>query len=258
MFRDQTISLETLFQNRIFHIPDYQRGYAWETKPQLEDFIKDLELLPIGRDHYTGTVVLYDNLETKSDQKGNLYHIYDVVDGQQRLTTTVLLLDAIQRELRQFESLQAMAVQLKANYVCVLDQVGQPNSKLKLNSDCHDFYFGRVLEQETYLGGPKISSHRRLDETKGYFADYLKQKQIDLETDYENWLREFAAKVRHHLKVLLHVISQEADVGVIFETMNNRGKDITELEKIKNYLLYLSSKLHLAEEHTQNLSKQIN
>lgn len=44
-------------------------------------------------------------------------------------------------------------------------------------------------------------------------------------------------------------MGNEAEAGVIFETMNNRGKQITELEKVKNYLLYLSSKLNLEEEH---------
>lgn len=50
-------TLDEIFANRMFRIPDYQRGYAWEQQ-QWADLIQDLELLPAGRNHFTGTLVL--------------------------------------------------------------------------------------------------------------------------------------------------------------------------------------------------------
>ena len=44
--------LSLLFQNRLFRIPDYQRGYAWQ-KEQLNDFWEDIENLRDGKNHYT-------------------------------------------------------------------------------------------------------------------------------------------------------------------------------------------------------------
>ena len=50
-------SLSSLFNNKIFRIPDYQRGYAWGDK-QLDDFWEDLVTLPFDRFHYTGMLSL--------------------------------------------------------------------------------------------------------------------------------------------------------------------------------------------------------
>ena len=50
-------SLQNIFKDRIFKIPDYQRGYAWTTK-QLKDFWEDIVNLPTDRHHYTGSLSL--------------------------------------------------------------------------------------------------------------------------------------------------------------------------------------------------------
>ena len=91
---DNVISLNDLFHNRIFRVPDYQRGYSWERR-QVREFLEDLELLMPQRFHYTGTVVLYEPPASKSrlmDVEGKTYNPVEIVDGQQRLTTIVLLL----------------------------------------------------------------------------------------------------------------------------------------------------------------------
>ena len=55
-------SLKSIFKDRIFKIPDYQRGYAWSTK-QLKDFWEDVINLPIDRYHYTGVLSLKTKME---------------------------------------------------------------------------------------------------------------------------------------------------------------------------------------------------
>ena len=50
-------NLATIFNNRVFRIPDYQRGYAW-AEPQLNDFWDDLDRLDARRTHYTGQLTL--------------------------------------------------------------------------------------------------------------------------------------------------------------------------------------------------------
>ena len=71
---DNVIYLNNLFQNRIFRVPDYQRGYSWE-RQQVSEFLDDLELLAPGRYHYTGTVVLHepDPKSALMDIEGNTY-----------------------------------------------------------------------------------------------------------------------------------------------------------------------------------------
>ena len=94
-------SLSDLFQNKLFRIPDYQRGYAWKQN-QLIDFWDDVMNLQEDRYHYTGLLSL--KAVPKSESKGwgndkwlldSGFKAYHVVDGQQRLTTFSILMNEI-------------------------------------------------------------------------------------------------------------------------------------------------------------------
>lgn len=85
-------SLSEIFNESIFRIPDYQRGYAWLTD-QLVDFWEDLVNLPQGKNHYTGLLSIKrvnDWSTSYKDEEWLLnkgYKLFHIVDGQQRLTT---------------------------------------------------------------------------------------------------------------------------------------------------------------------------
>src|SRR5574344_1757117 len=95
-------SLSQIFQNKIFRIPDYQRGYAWQDL-QLRDFWEDVVNLQTDRYHYTGLLSLKVLSRQDSQKLGNEdawllqsgFKAYHIVDGQQRLTTFVILLNEI-------------------------------------------------------------------------------------------------------------------------------------------------------------------
>ena len=81
------INIQDLFKNRYFFIPDYQRGYSWG-KEQLEDLRKDIEnMFNKNHKHFTGTIV--------AAKVGKSSNKYDIVDGQQRLMTLVILIKEI-------------------------------------------------------------------------------------------------------------------------------------------------------------------
>lgn len=93
--------LSLIFPNRSFRIPDYQRGYAWQ-QSQLADFWDDLINLQPDRYHYTGLLSLKPLKRRETDgwgsdrwmiEKG--FQACHVADGQQRLTTFVILLNEI-------------------------------------------------------------------------------------------------------------------------------------------------------------------
>src|ERR1051325_538129 len=99
---EEPISLDLLFRQKIFRIPDYQRGYAWQ-REQLKAFWEDLVNLSDNRSHYTGVLTLKDipsNTIPNTEKEFWLveelsYHVYHVVDGQQRLTTFIIFLQAL-------------------------------------------------------------------------------------------------------------------------------------------------------------------
>ncbi len=238
-------SIEEIFTRRILCIPDYQRGYAWQ-KAQWDDLREDLELLEGDREHYTGTLVLHAQGQRHKDEEGTSYDVFDIVDGQQRLTTLVLVLDAIRREMKGEERWSKLAEGIRKRYLSVTDlATGQPLFKLQLNPDTHEFFEKKIIADEPGPQEAKILSHKRLTGAKRYFNDYLssmKQKQGE---NFDQWLIQFYSKVTSQLKVSLYNVGDAAEVGVIFEVMNDRGKALSELEKVKNYLLYLSSKLNV-------------
>ena len=242
------ISLEDLFHKRVFSVPDYQRGYAWGQE-QITDFLDDLEILSPDRFHYTGTVVLHrraDRTELE-DEGGNTYAHVDIVDGQQRLTTIVLLLDAIQKSLLGPDgAAMPLARGIARNYIAATDPNGLPIHKLTLNRDTKDFFRSYVLDADHAFPAAN-AAHMRLRGAQAQIRDYLAQHIKDKEGAQKNdWLRELQAKVTKRLGFTLFMVDDEAEVGVIFEVMNDRGKLLTDLEKVKNYLLYLGSAVGFA------------
>ncbi|MFW6116744.1 MAG: DUF262 domain-containing protein, partial [bacterium] len=251
-------TIDKLFTDRMFRVPDYQRGYAWEQQ-QCQDILDDLELLSEDQEHFFGLLIMHarsDASGTVVDEKGHSYHLYDIVDGQQRLTTVVLFLDALRREMERFEPLQILASGLQERFIVTHDMIGRPRPKLTLNRDTHDFFYTSVLKLGEGIIGPTIRSHELLAQASAHFDAYLDGKRRELGEDYSEWLTAEYLKIIQRLTVVLYTVRSQTDAGVVFETMNNRGKDLTELEKVKNYMLYLAGKLELPAEH--NLEEMIN
>jgi hypothetical protein len=250
-------SLQQLFVDRVFRVPDYQRGFAWEER-QITELLEDMETLPAGRDHYTGTLVLHraDNGHEITDDAGTSYSLYDVVDGQQRLTTISILLDRLAAELSAFDEAEALADGTRRMYIAARDPHGTPLYKLTLNDDSRAFFRDAILEAHPVIAGPTIASHSRLIAAKERFSSYLTAKRAELDGGYEAFLRDLHAKITRQLKWTLYEVETSADVGVIFEVMNDRGKALSELDKVKNYLMYVGSKLVDYEHH--DLDEDIN
>ena len=79
-------SLNQFFAGKFFEVPQYQRSYAWE-KENIRELFEDIqEALQTKANHYIGTVVL-----AKTDRP----EVFNIVDGQQRLTTLVMFIRAI-------------------------------------------------------------------------------------------------------------------------------------------------------------------
>ena len=90
--------LDDLLSRRLFRIPHYQRAYSWQHK-QRHDMFEDIKQLKDKSEdsfHFMATVV---GLRRDTRSISNRYNIIEIVDGQQRLTTLVLLLKAIEKKL---------------------------------------------------------------------------------------------------------------------------------------------------------------
>ena len=254
---NNVVSLDDLFHKRVFRIPDYQRGYSWGNR-QVREFLEDLELLGPGRFHYAGTVILHALHKSEAqrmDKGGDQYFPVAVVDGQQRLTTVVLLLDGIRRLLT--ETNQELSQGIGKNYIAAQAENGEPLYKLTLNSDADHFFKASVLSDNPSVEGANISSHRRLESAKNQIALYLDTNTAQEGKNGTKWLHSLYTKVATQLRFTLYQVEDEAEVGVIFEVMNDRGKPLTELEKVKNFLLHASVALR-GSNNPNELERSVN
>ena len=148
------VSLKDLFYRRVFQIPDYQRSYSWEHQ-QVQEFLEDLEFLPPNKHHYTGTIVIHesDSATDLMDEDGDSYDRVDIVDGQQRLTTIILLLDGIRRHLaRRSKKAKKLSRGIRKNYISARDMNGQTLYRLSLNSNTDHFFRKDILSDRRSIG----------------------------------------------------------------------------------------------------------
>ncbi|WP_332914085.1 DUF262 domain-containing protein [Algoriphagus boritolerans] len=100
-------SISEIFDKRVLRIPDFQRGFSWGER-QLDDFWDDLEKVSQSKIHYTGLLtiervkILANNIAKWNDtlflvnaDDNSKYVPYYIVDGQQRVTTAIILITSI-------------------------------------------------------------------------------------------------------------------------------------------------------------------
>lgn len=216
------VSLKDLLQDNYFSIPNYQRGYSWG-KAQLEDLKEDIEHLQ-GKDrkHYTGTIVM-----TPSEDKDGRY---DIVDGQQRLTTLIILLGVLSDKL-QDNSLRELSLERGSigNEVPVLI----PNNETAK-------YFKETIIEDKWSKEFEVNSHARIWDAKSFFNEWF--NKLD-----EDQLREISSIVQQQLGFLIFTPEQTDEIGVMFEVINNRGKPLSQLEKMKNFFIYYASVMGMSK-----------
>lgn len=272
-------SLNDLFKNSIFRIPNYQRGYSWGEE-QLNDFWEDLINLPDNNEHYTGMLSLKElDKETDKTELNNWvneqwllnkdYHAYQVVDGQQRLTTIIILLQAIIEFYRKNYNVKDEDIII--NDTRLTEIIEQFILKEKPGSDglIKTYLFGYQVDKpsDDYLKN-KILNPKYVGEINESFytsnLDFAKQffdKKInDLYENNKDFLEieKIYRKITNRFKFNIYVISKNFNVNVAFETMNNRGKKLSNLELLKNRLIYLTSLLSLPQDEEKSLIDNIN
>ena len=226
--------LKNLFTNDYtFHIPRYQREYSWEDE-HVETFWNDL-ISHFNQDdpseYYFGTIICVD--------KEDSGEAFTVVDGQQRLTTSMVFLavvrdlqlelglgeDALDTHKFLIDDSQKQILSLSKNNAdffndTILEQI-QADKKIKSFSDNVDLRNKQLAEAYTVLN-TKIS-----DEISKYSE--LEEKRKILNSLYSHFLKWFV--------VVRTTIDSPTRAYKIFETINNRGKGLEESDLVKNYLL---------------------
>jgi hypothetical protein len=255
-------SLNEIFSNTLYRIPDYQRGYAW-TYNQLKDFWDDLYNLNENKSHYTGVLTIKAvhtdqfNLEKWNEEKWLVrergYKAYYVVDGQQRLTTSIILVQAIieiitevyKTPITNINDVYIGSYSVKEIAEAYLSISKPPHGIIKTykfgyesDNPSFDFLRHRIFNQPDSGTINETFYTLNLENAKRFFLEKVSKV---LELDSVQAVAEIFKKLTVNFKFNVYEIEEDFDVFVAFETMNNRGKKLSNLELLKNRLIYLTT-----------------
>ncbi|WP_139524229.1 DUF262 and DUF1524 domain-containing protein [Helicobacter pylori] len=211
-------------QEKQFVIPIYQRVYSWE-KEQCKQLWDDI-IKTGGNDqiegHFIGSIVfVHDGIYTTN------YNELLIIDGQQRLTTITLLFIALRDHLNdEDEFLEKFSHQkIQNRYLINSDEKGDKKFKLILSEPDRDTLLSLIDKNKRKPSEPssKIMENFKL---------------------FEEWIRKNTDKLETIFKGLdkLMVVEISLERGkdnpqLIFESMNSTGKDLTQTDLIRNYIL---------------------
>ena len=211
-----------------FMVPDYQREYVWKVDDQVEQFLVDIdnefeEGQSEQKSYFIGSIIIVEN-------KGR----YDVIDGQQRLTTIVLTLCAFRDLLQPMELDAKQQSYFKTINEWLSDfdiETDETQIRLDLQYEESKDFLSNLILSKPYTD-EQTSSIRRMQEAYETIKEHM---QGYLNTGADN----FTAFIRYFLsKIELVVIKSEnlSSALKIFETINQRGAGLNAMDLVKNLI----------------------
>ncbi len=228
----ELLTLDGVIEKGVFEIPSYQRGYAWQ-KGQLEDFWNDLEHVSKLGDkfHYMHSLTLRE-LENEFEDSA-----FEIIDGQQRLATSLILLGLLAKTTQNKDSKYSLI-----NLEPVLSYKYYGLSEA----------FRAIMEEEKDLKRFQTSFYAK-NLIKAY--EFFQEKISD--TPVGTLEKMFDTLIKKMLFSVVELNDNRIDPFSSFETINNRGKDLPTLELLKNRLHFVAHKI-CDEEDLENLQQEIN
>ncbi|WP_121295122.1 DUF262 domain-containing protein [Helicobacter pylori] len=228
----ELLNLNGVIEKGVFEIPSYQRGYAWQER-QLKDFWNDLEHVSKLGDkfHYMHSLTLRE-LENEFENS-----TFEIIDGQQRLATSLILL-----------GLLAKITQNKDPKYSLINLEPVLSYKYYGLSEA----FRAITEEEKDLKAFKTSFY-----AKNLIDAYAFFKEKISDTPVGTLEKMFDALINKMLFSVVGLNDNRIDPFSSFETINNRGKDLSTLELLKNRLHFVVHKICEGKK-LEDLQKEIN
>ncbi|WP_000421837.1 DUF262 domain-containing protein [Helicobacter pylori] len=228
----ELLNLDGVIEKGVFEIPSYQRGYAWQER-QLKDFWNDLEHVSKLGDkfHYMHSLTLR-KLENEFESSA-----FEIIDGQQRLATSLILLGLLTKTTQNKDP--------KYSFINL-----EPILSYKYYGLSEAFR--AITEEEKDLERFQTSFYaKNLIEAYAFFKEKIS------DTPVGTLEKMFDALIKKMLFSVVGLNDNRIDPFSSFETINNRGKDLSTLELFKNRLHFVAHKI-CDEGDLENLQNEIN
>ncbi|WP_120939589.1 DUF262 domain-containing protein [Helicobacter pylori] len=214
----ELLDLDGVIEKGVFEIPSYQRGYAWQER-QLKDFWNDLEHVSKLGDkfHYMHSLTLRE-LENELESSA-----FEIIDGQQRLATSLILLGLLAKTTQNKDPKYSL---INLEPILSYKYYG-------LNEA-----FRAIMEEEKDLERFQTSFY-----AKNLIGAYEFFKEKISDTPVGTLEKMFDALIKKMLFSVVGLNDNRIDPFSSFETINNRGKDLSTLELLKNRLHFVAHKI---------------
>ena len=220
----ETKFLDFLKKSPQFTIPIYQRTYSW-TNRECRQLWNDI--LRTGRDdaisaHFVGSIVYIEKGLFQIAKQSQLL----VIDGQQRLTTLTLIIEALARQLGTREPVEGFSTRKLRGYYLLNDlEDGDSRFKLLLTQTDKDTLLA-LVQQKAQPEEPSL----RITENFAFFEEQVGNLVYD----------DLSALCRGLAKLIIVDIALSRDQDnpqLIFESMNSTGRELSQADLIRNFIL---------------------
>jgi Protein of unknown function DUF262/Protein of unknown function (DUF1524) len=224
---------ELLTGNNSYSVPSFQRDYSW-TEEQVVQLWDDInETLNEKRsEHFIGAVVV------NNSKKPELM----LIDGQQRVATISILM-CVLRDIAKEKGDEQLAQTISNKYLGTLNlRTRKTESRLVLNERNNQFYQENIVEPRAISFLQDLSKKRNIHKSnkliiEAYLLLYKRiQDRMQKAGDVVEVLIELEECIRDKLVSILISVADEANSYLIFETLNDRGLDLSVADLLKNYL----------------------
>lgn len=219
--------VKNIFSRRRYTIPDYQRNYSWTVDEEIsifwEDFIYYLENSSESN-FFIGPMVFKGEDINSSE--------FEVIDGQQRLITFSILISVITSLFNKYKRTD-LSDGLK-QYLIYKDE--KNNEQLVINTiEPHPFFQIKIFHLQD--AKPTRPSEKLIEKARLFFDESIEGQLTKYSK--EDKKIEFLEKIRDYvfnIDTVIIVSDDETDAFTIFETINTRGKNLSSLDLLKNYI----------------------
>ncbi len=229
MIQPLYLNFSKMISEKLFRIPIYQRHYSWK-RTQRVDLFEDLlttQRFP-DQDHFMATVVCLDTCEKVKVGSESL-SLMEVVDGQQRITTLVLLLKAIEKDLSAGSINDQDEAQLLRR---ILSPSAGQYIILQTNHDSSHIF-------ENYLRSGTIpdSSEVKQEADRNIHEGIVECEKFLIQWKSHNSIIDLLSLLKNRLYFIFQLFEDEKAVYTIFEVLNSRGLPVDSLDKCKSMLM---------------------
>ena len=231
-FATEDDSLAHVLRDRPLEVPVYQRSYSWTTEEvaQYWDDLKAALSVP-DPEYFMGTLVL------TSGPTGRM----TVIDGQQRLATTAILLACFRNYFLSVSD-ENRAKTIERDYLAGRSlRSGELEPRLRLNRDDADYFVSLVLQTDGTALEPEHESNVRIKEAYDYLTKRVREEVRGAGLNWAELIFRWTEFLEERVKVIVVKVSNDADAFLIFETLNDRGLALTIADLLKNYLFGLAA-----------------